>query len=92
MYLTPHEMLQDVDKDYVLKTVTIDPHPFHFYNHDCISIHPCMHATTMDRMFSLMEENGKSVDASNYLFLFLKFIMSVVPSINFDYTAEVALQ
>ena len=84
-------MMEDVDEDYVLKTVTIDPHPFHLYSHDCISIHPGMHAATMERMLSMMEDGGKTVREDQYLFLFIKFIMSVVPSINFDYTTEVAI-
>lgn len=84
-------MMEDVDEDYVLKTVTIDPHPFHLYSHDCISIHPCMHAATMERMLSMMEDGGKTAREDQYLFLFIKFIMSVVPSINFDYTTEVAI-
>ena len=62
-------MMEDVDEDYVLKTVTIDPHPFHLYSHDCISIHPCMHAATMERMLSMMEDGGKTVREDQYLFL-----------------------
>ncbi|KAM7453872.1 hypothetical protein BLSTO_05375 [Blastocystis sp. subtype 1] len=91
LYLTAGEMMEDVDEDYVLKTVTIDPHPFHLYSHDCISIHPCMHAATMERMLSMMEDGGKTAREDQYLFLFIKFIMSVVPSINFDYTTEINL-
>ncbi|KAK8809323.1 hypothetical protein WA171_000907, partial [Blastocystis sp. BT1] len=89
MYLSSEDMMKDVDEDYVLRTVTLDPHPFGLVDHTCLSVHPCMHASTMSHMISTMEENGNTMRPDQYLFLFLKFLMSVVPNIHFDYTTEV---
>ena len=61
MYLSSEDMMKDVDEDYVLRTATLDPHPFGLVDHTCLSVHPCMHASTMSHMISTMEENGNTV-------------------------------
>ena len=59
-------MMKDVDEDYVLRTVTLDPHPFGLVDHTCLSVHPCMHSSTMTHMISIMEENGNTVRLHYY--------------------------
>jgi len=36
-----------------------------------------------------MVENGIEPDVGMYLFIFLKFISSVIPTINYDFTIDV---
>ena len=43
MYLSSEDMMKDVDEDYVLRTVTLDPHPFGLVDHTCLSVHPCIY-------------------------------------------------
>ncbi len=43
----------------------------------------------MKKMLDLMVENSVEPDVGNYLFIFLKFISSVIPTIQYDFTADV---
>jgi len=66
------------------KTVTIDAHP-----HLGISnayIHPCRHASVMKKILQRYQESGKELRVDQYLFLFLKFISAVLPTIEYDNT------
>ncbi|CEG67891.1 Putative Autophagy-related protein 3 [Rhizopus microsporus] len=84
--LTSTQVFEDVSQDYVKKTVTIETHPHLSLN--LASIHPCKHAEVMkkiiERMSSKDEENGIRVD--QYMIIFLKFLSSVVPTIDYDHT------
>jgi ubiquitin-like-conjugating enzyme ATG3 len=94
--LTRAQMMEDVYSENREKTVTIDQHPFLFL--PCISIHPCRHAETMQRMIQRVEykfdeeqtlsgfpEKIPFIFPSHLsLFLFLKFMNSVVPTIEYD--------
>jgi len=87
--LDPKKALEDISAEHAKKTVTIDPHP-----HTSVpsaSIHPCKHAPVMKK---LIESMGGDVAPSveHYLFVFLKFIASVVPTIEYDYTASASLR
>lgn len=93
--LSPEEMLEDVMQDYANKTATIESHP-HLPSAGAsfISIHPCRHADVMKRMLDTMmanSEGGTLPQVHTYLFLFLKFIASIVPTIEYDYTVTVTL-
>jgi ubiquitin-like-conjugating enzyme ATG3 len=88
--LSENEMMDDVFIETREKTVTIDLHPF--LNVNCISIHPCKHADTMKRMMDDMEKRimeGQD-DVQFYfppglsLFVFLRFMASVIPTIEYD--------
>lgn len=92
--LTIDEMKEDIYHSNYGKTVTIDAHPV--LGISCISIHPCRHAETMCHLMNRMkvkhdkEQEGKP-DPEPFifpthmaLFLFLKFISSVVPTIEYD--------
>jgi ubiquitin-like-conjugating enzyme ATG3 len=100
--LTKEEMMMDVYATNREKTVSIDPHPF--LKADCISIHPCRHAETMKRTLDNLKERLEDAqieegvpesqrDAFVFptflaLFVFLKFIASVVPTIEYDVSID----
>ena len=50
------------------------------------SIHPCKHAHVMKKLLDSLSEGGKEPSVEHYLVIFLKFIASIVPTIDYDYT------
>lgn len=78
--MTPNDTFSDISATHALKTVTIDPHPH--LTLSLASIHPCKHADVMRKFIA----NTKDVRADQYMVLFLKFIGTVVPTIEYDYT------
>ena len=88
--LTHNEMMEDIVQDYVSKTATIERHP-HYSAAPLVSIHPCRHAQTMKRIIDTMSENGKPPGVELYMFIFLKFIASMIPTIDYDMTLSVAV-
>jgi ubiquitin-like-conjugating enzyme ATG3 len=76
------EMMEDVTSDYANRTVTIENHPHVLGPH--ASIHPCQHGKVMR---TIGEEKGPNVEM--YLFIFLKFVNSMIPTINYDFTMDV---
>lgn len=96
--LTGDEMMQDVMSDYANRTVTIDPHPHVGGPH--ASIHPCQHGAVMK---TIVHNLSKAVEGTEegdedkldkpsvemYLFIFLKFVSSIIPTINYDFTMDV---
>ena len=87
--LTQEEMYQDIMADYARKTVTFEPHTKLPGNQ--LSIHPCNHATVMKKMIDQIQSNGGEPKVENSLFFFLKFISSVVPTIEHDFTIELEM-
>lgn len=95
--LTGKEMMEDVMTDYANKTVTIEVHPHVAGPH--ASIHPCKHGkvmkTIVDNLMAAQsnqqtdgdESSGPSIEM--YLFIFLKFVSSIIPTIAYDFTMEV---
>lgn len=88
--LTRGQMFEDVIQDYVNRTVTVDPHPHVNLPH--ASVHPCRHASVMKRIVTSLCEGGNEPRTDQYLFIFLKFINSVVPAIEYDFTMEVTVK
>ena len=88
--LTQAETLEDVSADHAMKTVTLESHP-HVGSGAGLhaSLHPCKHAQVMHKLCSEMLAGGRECRTDQYLFLFLKFISSVIPTIEYDYTLEV---
>lgn len=96
--LSGDEMMDDVYLSNREKTITIENHPF--LKVSCISIHPCRHAETLKRIIKNMEDRivheqqlmdlpSKSklnfyFPANMCLFIFLKFMSSVIPTIEYD--------
>lgn len=102
--LSSDRILEDIIQDYVNKTVTIESHPHFNTTLPTASIHPCQHASAMKRILDQMIEphSNESQLQSNeqiplptvdqYLFIFLKFLQSVIPTIEYDYTVNVQIQ
>jgi len=85
--LTQEQIFEDMSQDHAHKTVTIESHPHLGISH--ASIHPCKHGAVMKKILGHLTESGKEFRSDQYLFLFLKFISSVIPTIEYDYTMEV---
>lgn len=95
--LTGKEMMEDVMTDYANKTVTIEVHPHVAGPH--ASIHPCKHGkvmkTIVDNLIaaqSRQQTDGEEISGPSiemYIFIFLKFVSSIIPTIAYDFTMEV---
>eukprot|EP01087_Luapelamoeba_hula_P023248 TRINITY_DN850_c0_g1_i1.p1 TRINITY_DN850_c0_g1~~TRINITY_DN850_c0_g1_i1.p1 ORF type:complete len:341 (+),score=43.71 TRINITY_DN850_c0_g1_i1:106-1023(+) len=84
--LAPPDVFTDISQDHAKKTVTIDTHSH--LNLSCAYIHPCRHAAVMKRIVTRQIECGREPRVDQYLFLFLKFLSAVIPTIEYDYTIE----
>lgn len=82
--LSPDEMMQDIQQDYIDKTATLERHP---YDPDLltVSIHPCRHAQAMKRIFSQMP----LASVEQYMPAFLKMLGSMIPTMEYDYTISI---
>lgn len=87
--LEAREIFQDVLSEYHSKTVTVDPHPL--TSVPTCSIHPCKHALVMQKVIRDWQEQGLTPRHDLALFVFLKFISSVVPTIDYDFTMDIEL-
>jgi ubiquitin-like-conjugating enzyme ATG3 len=101
--LTKEEMMEDVYSANREKTVTVDPFPF--LQAPCVSIHPCRHAEMMQRVLQRVEgrynEEQATLPAGERkpfvfptflaLFVFLKFIAAVVPTIMYDVSIDMEM-
>jgi ubiquitin-like-conjugating enzyme ATG3 len=94
--LTAKETMEDVVTDYANKTVTMEAHPHISGPH--ASIHPCKHGAVMKTIVQNLVAMTSSSDTAEqgampavemYLFIFLKFVSSIIPTINYDFTMDV---
>ena len=88
--LTAKETMEDVMTDYANKTVTMEAHPFLPGPH--ASIHPCKHGRVMKTIVRNLIDSSKDNQEPSvelYLFIFLKFVSSIIPTINYDFTMGV---
>ena len=85
--LDPKRALEDISAEHAKKTVTIDPHPH--TGAPSASIHPCKHGPVMRKLTATMAKPGTEPSVEHYLLVFLKFIASVVPTIEYDYTVAI---
>jgi len=69
--------------DYVRRTVTMETHPHLPGQH--ASIHPCQHGAVMKNIVSNMGE----ARIEQYIFIFLKFVSTMIPTMRYDFTMEV---
>jgi len=88
--LNVEEMYEDVSQDYAKKTVTMESHP-HVPGPSMASIHPCKHADIMKKLIQMVTDGGKDIGVHMYLIIFLKFVQSVIPTIDYDYTQNINL-
>ena len=94
--LTGDEMMEDVISDYAHRTVTVENHPHVSGPH--ASIHPCQHGAVMKTIVKNLTIDGDDGGGSNnkgpsvemYLFIFLKFVSSMIPTISYDFTMDVS--
>lgn len=84
--LKPDQVFEDISADHAHKTVTMDLHPHLGIQH--AYIHPCRHAAVMKKIIQRHVESGKAVRVDQYIILFIKFISSVIPTIEYDYTFD----
>ncbi|KAG0447366.1 hypothetical protein HPP92_028357 [Vanilla planifolia] len=84
--LKPELVLEDVSQDHAHKTVTIEDHPHLQGKH--ASVHPCRHGAVMKKIIDVLMSRGVEPEVDKYLFLFLKFMASVIPTIEYDYTMD----
>lgn len=95
--LSPTEMMEDISQDYMNKTATMERHPHILPTVGrtmVVSIHPCRHAHTMKRILDTMQGDRPEATAPSvelYLFIFLKFIASVIPTMEYDLTLSVSV-
>ena len=82
-----NELMEDVSSDYVNKTVTYEYHPH--IPILTLSIHPCRHGEVMKSLIKQYRESGKDINIDHYMFIFLKFISSIIPNINYDKTFDI---
>ncbi|KAL3908095.1 MAG: hypothetical protein SGARI_003218, partial [Bacillariaceae sp.] len=98
-------MMQDVISDYANKTVTMEPHPhvsgpqasIHPCQHGKVMKAIVKNLIkTSDKDKAVQEEGDEAAQAQQqgpsvemYLFIFLKFVSSMIPTINYDFTMEV---
>lgn len=89
--LTGQQMMEDVISDYANKTVTIEAHPHVSGPH--ASIHPCKHGKVMKTIIGNltkdMTDGDEGPSVESYLFIFLKFVSSMIPTISYDFTMDV---
>mmetsp|Transcript_94191 Transcript_94191/g.288140 ORF Transcript_94191/g.288140 Transcript_94191/m.288140 type:complete len:334 (-) Transcript_94191:90-1091(-) len=85
--LKPELVFEDVLSEYVEKTVTVDPHPL--TGTPTVSIHPCKHSLVMKKVVQDWIEQGIAPRHDLAIFVFLKFISGIVPTINYDFTMDI---
>jgi len=85
--LTQDQVKEDVLSEYADKTVTFDPHPC--TGIPTVSIHPCKHSLVMKKVVADWVEKGIEPRHDLALFVFLKFISGIVPTINYDFTMDI---
>ncbi|XP_021904968.1 autophagy-related protein 3-like [Carica papaya] len=86
MLLQPELVLEDVSQDHARKTVTIEDHPHLPGKH--ASVHPCRHGAVMKKIIDVLMSHGVEPEVDKYLVIFLKFMTSVIPTIEYDYTMD----
>eukprot|EP01026_Neomeris_dumetosa_P084539 TRINITY_DN992_c1_g1_i3.p1 TRINITY_DN992_c1_g1~~TRINITY_DN992_c1_g1_i3.p1 ORF type:complete len:335 (-),score=60.75 TRINITY_DN992_c1_g1_i3:188-1090(-) len=82
--LNKSQLLQDISEEHAKKTVTMEPHPN--LSMSCCSIHPCKHSNVMKKLGDAVVASGREFKLDHYMLTFLKFVSSIVPTIDYDYT------
>lgn len=93
--LSVEEMYEDVSGEHANKTVTIERHPYLKPTLHMPSVHPCRHAAVMKKLIETAgsakasetePDAARTVPVDWYLIIFLKFVQTVVPTIQYDFT------
>ena len=88
MPLTDEEMKEDVMPEYRNKTCTIETQPCTGLRN--ISVHPCRHSLLLQKMIKDFQNAGKKLEIEQSIILFLKFLQSVVPTVQYDFTMDIS--
>lgn len=88
--LTVEQMYEDVSQDHAKKTVTMESHP-HLSGPSMASVHPCRHADVMKKIIETVTESGGEMGVHSYLIVFLKFVQTVIPTIEYDFTQNFSI-
>ncbi|XP_073942276.1 autophagy-related protein 3 [Choristoneura fumiferana] len=83
-------MYEDVSAEHAKRTVTIEAHP-HLAGPGMASVHPCRHAEVMKKIIETVTESGGEMGVHSYLIVFLKFVQTVIPTIEYDFTQNFAI-
>ena len=86
--LTDEEMKEDVMPEYRNKTCTIEPQTCTGIRN--ISVHPCRHSLLLQKMIKDFQNSGKKLEIEKSILLFLKFLQSVVPTVQYDLTMDIS--
>lgn len=87
--LTQDQIFEDIAAEQAKKTVSMLEHPH--TGQKQASIHPCNHAKVMKTIVDTVIQNGGKPEVTQSIFVFLKFISSVVPTIQYDFTVDLEL-
>jgi ubiquitin-like-conjugating enzyme ATG3 len=49
------------------------------------------HADIMKKLIHMVTDEGRNLEVHMYLIIFLKFVQSVIPTIEYDYTQNINL-
>lgn len=88
--LSVEQMYEDVSQDHAKKTVTMESHP-HLSGPNMASVHPCRHAEVMKKIIETVMESGGEMGVHSYLIVFLKFVQTVIPTIEYDFTQNFSI-
>lgn len=88
--LRTDQLFEDISQDFAKKTVTMESHP-HLSGPPQASVHPCRHAQAMKKIIETVEEGGGELSVHMYLIIFLKFVQAVIPTLEYDYTANFSM-
>ena len=82
LFLSPQS---DISTEHAQKTVTLETFPHSNPTYQIATVHPCKHANVMQ---SILERMRGGVRVDQYLIIFLKWMASVFPTINYDFTTS----
>lgn len=88
--LSDSQIFEDIMNEYQNETVTVMEHPNLGVRQ--VSIHPCKHSEVLKSLITKAEECGGKIEPYQALFVFLKFMSSVMPTIEYDFTADVRFE
>jgi ubiquitin-like-conjugating enzyme ATG3 len=79
------QVFQDISSEHRGKTCTVERHPHE--HKSVLSIHPCQHSNVMKSMISMMNEEKleEAIRVDQYLMIFLKFMQTVLPTMEYDF-------
>lgn len=81
--VTNNDIRLDIQREYLDKTLTMESFPF-LEGVVMPTVHPCRHAAVLKTMSDSMSEGGHKIESHFALLIFLKFISSVIPYVEFD--------